>query len=207
VYNLLYDITFFLFNTVAKLFWTPVDIRGLDNLQNIQGPLILAANHRERIDAIWIWYYIGLVNKQQTKQLAIRFVTWHAFFSMPVLGWYLKQMRCYPIINKQGLGVLDDLVKYLQEGSIAGIFPDGRMHKIAKPPLKAGRGVAYLMQKTQAPVIPVYLEYRRRWKNWPFFTFSMIVGEQFKYGIIKEEELQKVAYHVLEKIYQLGEAV
>jgi 1-acyl-sn-glycerol-3-phosphate acyltransferase len=144
------------------------------------------------------------MNTETILQLKIRFVTWHGFFSTPFLGWYLRNMRCYPIINKQGLGVLDQLIEYLQEGSIVGIFPEGKMQKENMQEIKAGRGVAYLMQKTQAPVIPVSLEYKRRWKYIPLYTFDMHIGKNLQYDIIEDNQLQQISNNVLESIYQLG---
>lgn len=202
IHTVLYWITFWLFHTIMRLFVRGKDIQGLENLKDIQGPLIIASNHRGRIDGIWIWYYLARLNRNRIVNM--RIITGAVFFTKPILGWYLRQMQCFPVVSGKGLQVVDPMVDVLNNGEIVTIFPEGKMQKHPDHKGDAKRGVAYLIWKTQAPILPIYINYHQKWKNLPFYTMTFNVGKITSYDIIQsEDELQKVADDVLESIYQL----
>jgi len=172
-------------------------------LENIKGNLIVASNHESRLDPAFIAYFISLINK---KDIDIRFYAWHKYYDMPILGWYIKQMKSLRLINRQGLQILDEGVELLKKKHIIGIFPEGKIRKLTEKDKRGKRGISYLAWKSKSDIIPIYLNYARRWSKIPFFyNMEFIVGKKFRiYDIIKsEDDLQKASDIVLNKIYEL----
>ncbi len=204
LYHFLRHGTLWVFRILVMPFCTPTQVRNVDRLKGIQGPLILAANHDGRIDPVWITMMIHRAEPKVFKD--VRFFAWHTFYDMPILGWYIRNMKSYRLINRQGLQVLDPGVEFLKEGGMIGIFPEGKIRKLTEKDKRAKRGIAYLAWKSEAPILPIYIKYHKRWKRLPFYTLEFAVGEQFTiHDIIKsEDDLQKGADQVLGPIYDLA---
>lgn len=186
-----------------RLFVRARDIQGLNSLVNIKGPLILASNHRGRFDGIWIWYYIALMNRNILVDM--RYVTGESFFKIPILGWYLRQMRCFPVEKGRGVTILDPLVEALNQGVLVSIFPEGKMQKQPNHRSDAKRGVGYLVWKSKSPVLPVYINYIKRYKYIPIWEMTLIVGKPHIYNIKSEDELKEYADKILDSVYKLAE--
>lgn len=185
-----------------KIFVRETKLRGLDSLHNIKGPMIIASNHRGRIDGVWIWYYLALMNRH--KIVDIRIITGARFFEMPLIGWYLKKMRCFPVVSGKGVEVLDPMVDVLNNDGIVTIFPEGKMQKHPEQKGEAKRGVGYLVYKTHSPVLPIYINYHKKSKYLPIWDFTFVVGKIQIYDIIKDEDnLKKIANLVLSSIYEM----
>lgn len=203
MYYFLSKITYWVAYVLVKIFSLPVVVSGLENIKNLQRPIIIASNHESRLDPIFIAYFIYQVNK---RNLDIRFYAWYKYYDMPVLGWYIKAMKSLRLINKQGLHILDEGVNLLKKGNIIGIFPEGKIKKITEKDKRGKRGISYLSWKSKTDIIPIYLFYKRRWEKIPlFYTMEFVVGEKFRiYDIIKSEiDLQKGSDIVIQKIYEL----
>lgn len=202
MYRFLYGLTFWFFHIIMRVFVRGKDIQGLENLKDIQGPLIVSANHRARFDGIWIWYYCALMNRSDI--IDMRYVTGAVFFTKPIMGWYLRQMKCFPIERGKGVQALDPLVSALEEKVIVSIFPEGKMQKHPDHKGDAKRGVGYLVWKSQAPVLPIYINYQKIWKYLPIWNLTLHIGKITSYNTIQsEDEIQKVADDILESVYQL----
>ena len=202
IYKVLYWTTFWFFNTIMRLFVRTASIQGLNNLKNIQGPLILASNHRGRFDGVWIWYYIARMNPDRLVDM--RYVTGESFFKIPILGWYLRQMRCFPVEKGRGVDILDPLVEALDQNVLVSIFPEGKMQKQPHHRSDAKRGVGYLIWKSQAPVLPIYINYIKRYKYLPIWEVTLIIGNPHIYKIKSENELKEYADIVLDSVYNLA---
>lgn len=205
VYNILYGLTFWFFHTIMRLFCKQVHISGVDRLQNIKGPLIIASNHRGKYDGIWIWYYLALMNR--SKVMSMYVVTGARFFQQPIVGWYLRQMKCFPVDRGMGVQVLDPMVAALKNNEIVGIFPEGKMQKTVHEKGDAKRGVGYLITESQASVLPIYINYYRKGKKLPLYDMTFRVGEITSYNDSKatsEDPLQALADDVLDSVYELN---
>jgi 1-acyl-sn-glycerol-3-phosphate acyltransferase len=203
VYKLLYWITFWYFHTLMKFFVRAKKVGGLELISKLKGPLIIAANHRGRIDGIWIWYYCALMNPQ--KLIDMRIITGARFFEIPIVGWYLKQMKCFPVTSGNGVEVLDPMVDVLKRNGIVTIFPEGKMQKHPNHRGEAKRGVGYLIEQTAVPVLPIYINYHKRIGLIPVWDLTFRVGELHSYDIIKNEDnLKIIADSVLNSIYEIN---
>jgi 1-acyl-sn-glycerol-3-phosphate acyltransferase len=186
-----------------QIFVRQTDIQGVEKLQGIQSPLILVSNHRGRFDGIWIWYYFAKMNRSNL--IYMRIVTGESFFRIPIIGWYLRQMKCFPVEKGRGVDILDPMVDALKKGQIVTIFPEGKMQK--KPGHKgdAKRGVGYLIWKSKVPVLPVYINYIKRYKYLPIWEMTFKVGDIKPYSVKSENELKTISEKVLDSVYKLAE--
>lgn len=135
------------------LWWRPT-VQGVHNVPS-SGPVILAANHLANIDSVIVpcltprkvryiikadfWRQSGLVAK--IKQ---RF--FEAIGSIPVDRGTLRSAQ----------GSLDTALVVLNDGGVFGIYPEGTRSKDGKLG-KAHTGIAWLIEKSHATVIPVGL--------------------------------------------------
>jgi len=202
-YNILYWLTFWKYNTIMQIFVKQTKTQGLDILHNISKPLIVVSNHRGRFDGIWIWYYFAKMNRRRLVDM--RIVTGESFFKIPILGWYLRQMRCFPVERGRGVEILNPMVEVLSQGKIVTIFPEGKMQKHPDHRSDAKRGVGYLVWKSKAPVLPIYINYIKRYKYLPIWDMTFKVGELTTYNIKSENDLQQYADKILDSVYQLAE--
>jgi 1-acyl-sn-glycerol-3-phosphate acyltransferase len=196
-------ITFGVFYLIVKPFSTPKIVTGISNLQDekLSGPLIISSNHDGRIDPVWIFYMIQIHSKIKPN---IRFLAWYRFYDMPVLGWYIKAMQCFRLESRKGLEVLDPAVDYLQNSGVLCLFPEGYIKKITEKQKRAKRGVGYLILKTNAPVLPVYIKYHKR--SWlPFYWVEIHFGKiRNNLGQGRaEQDIQSIADTVLQLSYDL----
>jgi 1-acyl-sn-glycerol-3-phosphate acyltransferase len=88
---------------------------------------------------------------------AIRFLVAAEVFDLRIPGWVLRTFGQIPIRRQsQDTGALDDAVAALRDGSVAGIFPEGRVN--AEPSMLRGHtGVARISLEAHVPVIPAGL--------------------------------------------------
>ena len=205
MYKFLYGLTFWFFHMIMRLFYKQVYISGVENLHNIKGPLIIASNHRGPYDGIWIWYYLALMNRK--KVISMYIVTGARFFKQPIVGWYLRQMKCFPVDRGMGVQVLDPLVAALKNGEMVGIFPEGKMQKTVHERGDAKRGVGYLIAQSEASVLPIYINYHKKSRYLPFSDMTFRVGKITSYNDYKKDKenyLQVLADDVLESVYKLN---
>lgn len=136
-------------------------IRGLENLKDIRGPFLIAANHISATDPFVIAACVPFKVAP-----VIRFVTYHTFMKKPVLGPILRAYGAIPVRN--GIGVeraLAEPLACLERGETVGIFPEGKVMKQGR--MGWGRpGVSYLARGAKVPVVPVVLKGTR------FYTFD-----------------------------------
>jgi len=95
-----------------------------------------------------------------------RFLTAAEFFRKPFYAWALRLYRQIPIRRGESdEGALDEAVRTVRAGALAGIFPEGEVNPAPEGPLQRGRtGVARMALATGAPVVPVGIwGTQRRW--------------------------------------------
>jgi 1-acyl-sn-glycerol-3-phosphate acyltransferase len=186
-----------------QIFVRQKHIQGLDTLNNLDGPIVVVSNHRGRFDGIWIWYYFAFMNRNILVDM--RIITGESFFKIPVLGWYLREMRCFPVERGRGIDILKPMVGVLKKGKIVTIFPEGKMQKYPEYKGKARRGVGYLVWQSKAPVLPIYVNYIKKYKYLPIWDMTFKVGKLTIYNIKSETQLQQYADTILDSVYQLAE--
>src|SRR6266516_820408 len=127
-----------------------LEVRGAANIPR-DGAAILASNHRSVIDGV----LLALVGARRGR--ATRFLVAAELFDLRLPGWVLRRYGQIPIRREsQDAGALDAVVASLRSGSLAGIFPEGRVNE-APAMLRGRTGVARIALAAGAPVIPVGL--------------------------------------------------
>ena len=137
-----------------------VRVTGTEHVP-MQGPGIAASNHVSVLDGIVLALVIARRRRRMT-----RFLTAAEFFRKPFYAWALRLYRQIPIRRGEGdEGALDEAVRTVRAGALAGIFPEGKVNPAPEGPLQRGRtGVARMALATGAPVVPVGIwGTQRRW--------------------------------------------
>jgi hypothetical protein len=125
--------------------------RGLENIPE-EGPAVVACNHVSYMDALVV---IGCCRRP------IRFVMDHQIFKIPLLNFVFRTAGAIPIAPaRENPKILerayDRVARYLEEGEVVGIFPEGRLTADGEiGPFKAG--IEQIIQRTPAPVVPMAL--------------------------------------------------
>lgn len=165
-----------------------------------KGPILLCANHISFLDMLFIGYKLK------------RLVHWMAkeeLFRIPVLSSFIRKCGAFPI--KRGKADVESIktaISLLEQGHIVGIFPQGtRIGSKDWRTVRVKRGVALLAAKTGVPILPVAIK-----ANYKLFSkVQIIFGEPFKLDLEKDkkysnDELSKISYNIIERIYSLMEA-
>lgn len=137
-----------------------IRVTGVEHVP-MEGPGIVASNHLSVLDGI----ALALVIARQRRRMT-RFLTAAEFFRKPFYAWALRLYRQIPIRRGEGdEGALDEAVRTVGTGALAGIFPEGKVNHSPDGTLQRGRtGVARLALATGAPVVPVGIwGTQRRW--------------------------------------------
>ncbi|MFN0198277.1 MAG: lysophospholipid acyltransferase family protein [Planctomycetaceae bacterium] len=126
-------------------FWLRYRARGLENIPQIGGGLILA-NHQSFLDPT----LIGLPLRRPISYLAR-----DSLFHVPFIGWILRNTYVMPI-NRDAAGpaVLREAIRRMEHGFLVGIFPEGtRTHDGEVAHFKPG--FISLLRRAHMPVYPV----------------------------------------------------
>lgn len=118
-----------------------------------EGPALLIANHVSFVD----WLFVASVT-----QRPIRFVMYHTFFKIPVLGWLFRLGKVIPIApSKEDPELLarayERIDETLAQGELVCIFPEGGLTNDGKmAPFRPG--IRRILEKRAVPVVPMVLE-------------------------------------------------
>jgi len=137
-----------------------VRVTGVEHVP-MQGPGVVASNHVSVLDGIALALVVARRRRRMT-----RFLTAAEFFRKPFYAWALRLYRQIPIRRGEGdEGALDEAVRTVRAGALAGIFPEGKVNPTPDGALQRGRtGVSRVALATGAPVVPVGIwGTQRRW--------------------------------------------
>lgn len=178
------------------------------SVRNMRGPFIIAANHSSWIDP----FVISGIFPIFSKVFPIRFAAYPRLFFNPFMGIPVYIMGTFPA--QRGIPLEESLrtpLKFLKDGQVVGIFPEGRRRHYGRP-RKGRRGAAYLAMKTGVEVLPVQIsgtvgiDIRKifpRNKN-----VEVCVGKPFKLpkkfkNADSIEELNEATEIIMEKIHKV----
>jgi 1-acyl-sn-glycerol-3-phosphate acyltransferase len=136
-----------------------VRVVGVDRVPD--GPAVVAGNHVSALDGLLLAVATGRGARRMT-----RFLVAAEFFDKVRFGWALRLYRQIPLRRGAGdAGALQEAVRTVSGGALAGIFPEGLVNADPERGLQRGHsGVARIALATGAPVIPVGIwGTQRRW--------------------------------------------
>ncbi|MFH1656535.1 MAG: lysophospholipid acyltransferase family protein [Candidatus Nealsonbacteria bacterium] len=151
--KILYNFSWLILRPVFR-FFINLEIESQENLKELQGPLIIAANHASWIDS----FVIGASMPFLSKVFPIRFACWYKYYYSFRIFPIVWAFGCFPIKKGEELGkILKIPVNILKKRGVIGIFPEGKRRKAGR--LRRGRkGAAYLSLKTNTKILPVKIE-------------------------------------------------
>jgi 1-acyl-sn-glycerol-3-phosphate acyltransferase len=112
-----------------------------------QGPFILAANHISGLDPLLI---------VASARRPIRFLIAREQYERFGLKWLFRAAKCIPV-DREGRPdrALRAAIKSLQEGHVVALFPHGKIHTEADPPIPLKPGVALLSKLAKVDILPM----------------------------------------------------
>ncbi|MBQ1965331.1 MAG: 1-acyl-sn-glycerol-3-phosphate acyltransferase [Clostridia bacterium] len=171
-------------------------IKGKEN-EVMEGPVIVFGNHYSNLDV----FLMTIALKRQ-----IRFMGKHTLFRTPVVGPLARAFGAFPVDRtKADLTAMKTALRILKNGEVLGIFPEGTRIKGGKISDPKG-GIAMFAFKTKSPVLPIHVEYRRRFH---FLNhIEMTIGKPIpasELGIEKgtPEEYKVASERLIEHVYSL----
>ena len=119
-------------------------VSGAENVPPM-GPLIVVANHQSNFDP-------SLLSTSFPRR--IRFLAKEELFKVPVAGWLLRQYGAAPLDRRRrDVKAYRWALDQLERDQAIVLFPEGTRNPVGMK--KANPGVARLVLKSPAPVVPV----------------------------------------------------
>jgi 1-acyl-sn-glycerol-3-phosphate acyltransferase len=137
-----------------------VRVTGIERVPE-RGAAILAGNHVSGLDGVVVALVVGRFRGRMTRFLAAA-----EFFERFPVSWGLRIYRQIPLRRgSSDVRALDEAIRTIRSGALAGIFPEGRVNPDPEAGLQRGRrGLARIALASGAPVIPVGIwGTQRRW--------------------------------------------
>lgn len=144
-----------------------VDVRGRENLPR-SGPVILAATHRSRWDALVVPFAAG----HHVTGRHLRFMV-SADEVTGLQGWFIRRMGGFPINTRQpAIASLRHGVDLLEQGEVLVIFPEGNIFRERYvQPLKPGLARLAIQAEMSRPhlgvkIVPLSIQYNKPFVPW-----------------------------------------
>ena len=140
----------FTLRVLCKIFYR-VRVEGIDNIPKRGGALIVS-NHVSWADAVLLYL---------TSPRPIRMIGYGPYVEKGFMAWIARRFAVIPINPGSGrrsiVHSLDAAREAIREGDLVCIFPEGALTRSGQI-LEFKPGASSIIQRTDAPVIPVYLE-------------------------------------------------
>ncbi|MBE7034852.1 MAG: 1-acyl-sn-glycerol-3-phosphate acyltransferase [Ruminococcaceae bacterium] len=171
-------------------------VHGTDNFPK-EGAAIVALNHKSFWDA-------PLIASVLPRPLA--FMAKKELFSIPVLGAILKWAGAFPVSRGNAdVSAIKAALSALRAGKVMAIFPEGTRVKNGEEHV-AKAGVALIAQKTGAPVVPIALSGRYRFRaKVDVYIGTPITIKAPDGGRLSADQLQEASDRLLKTILDMAE--
>ncbi|HUD20787.1 MAG TPA: lysophospholipid acyltransferase family protein [Candidatus Saccharimonadales bacterium] len=109
------------------------------------GAFLLVCNHLSEADPPVL---------QVACERHIRFMAKTALFRVPLLGWYLRSIGCFPVNQSEAdLSAIRRAIELLKQGEVVGIFPEGKVNRTDEPLLPLTKGAAFIAHQARVPIV------------------------------------------------------
>ena len=177
---------------VAKILWlcfsSIIKIEKKENLFKAPYPIILAYNHNNYYETLFLGSY--LVNQWQREKISF-LIDW-MYGNLPFLGWFLEGLQPVYVYTKRArweflnrrktpprLTTISQCLDRLSQGCSLGIFPEGARNQNPFMLKRGRRGVGEIALRSQAPVVPVGIDFPSRVQQGKIPRFGKII---FRFG-------------------------
>lgn len=130
-------------------------VEGLSNIPN-SGPVILAGNHTNNLDALLMLYGPKRVVHMMAKK---------ELFNNPLFSFFFRSMACISVDRSiHDEKAKSEAVEVLKEGELLGIFPEGTVNKTDNIILPFKYGAVSFAKKTGSKIVPFSItgSYKKR---------------------------------------------
>ena len=168
---------------------------GLENIP--EGGALLCGNHTTLDDPIYV--ICAILKQYQTRVLAKA-----ELMRIPVLGWLLRKAGIIGINRgKADVAALKEAMRVLRGGEKLLIFPEGtrvREGEISQ----AHTGAAMLAARTNVPIVPVYIQPKKRIFKKTAVKFGTPYYPEYEGKKATPEDYQRIADDLMRRISALG---
>lgn len=177
------------------------EIEGEENIP-CNGPLVIVGNHVSQWDPLFLACSI---------KRSIHYMAKEELFKIPLIKQIILGLGAFPIKRgKFDRNALRIASKYLEDGEVLGLFPEGTRSKTGKL-LPFQQGAALFALRSRAPIVPVSLIGTK--KAFPKSLRGKIkvkIGKPLVYPDIydkkiKEDELNRVTQDMVKCINEMLE--
>lgn len=118
-----------------------------------RGPAIVVANHISPLDPLLI---------QALTKRHIRWMCAREYTQIPGTAWFWQEAKVIPVgRDGRDAAATRAALRVLEEGELLGVFPEGRIQP-TRELLPLQPGLALLASKSDAPLVPVWVDGIRR---------------------------------------------
>ncbi|MCY4464222.1 MAG: lysophospholipid acyltransferase family protein [Chloroflexi bacterium] len=179
------------------------EVEGVDNVPR-QGPTCLMINHVSYLDPIVVTAAIPFRHTISLSKIEN--------FSIPVVGWLLRQWGHYPIQRGEyDRKALLQTIALLQSGQMVLMAPEGTRHPGGLQ--QAKEGMAFVATKADALIVPAAIcgaeDWRTRLKSARRAYAKVVFGAPFRFrrGDRKRIPRVELAQMINEAMYQLASTI
>lgn len=147
---------------VILTFFCSLKISGVENIESIEGNVVIASNHTSELDPLLVVACMSFSSRHLPFYYVTREKKFYANMGWKRLiygGTFFKLMGAYPALVglKNYEGALQRHLNFINEGKNVYIFPSGKI-ALGEKSLKAKGGVSFLAKKTNRPIIPILIQ-------------------------------------------------
>ena len=191
VYAVLYPIIWIFMKILHP--WKAI---GAENIP--KGPAVICGNHTTVGDPLYV--VCGMSSKRQTHVMAkAEIMKW------PVIGFLLKKAGIIGVNRgKSDMAAVKECLRVLRNGEKLLMFPEGTRVKEGKVS-EAQTGAAMLATRTNSPLVPVYIQPKKRRFRKTTVVFGQPYYPEFEGRKPSADDYQRIADDLLVRIKALGE--
>lgn len=179
-----YQFFFGFANSIIRLIWRP-RYRNIVAVPAI-GAAVICANHTFALDPLLIAISISR---------PVHFLTKEELYRNPLLHFIFQRSNMIPVKRGQNdRQAMRTSLKYLNQGEILGVFPEGTRSKTAEL-LEFYDGAVYFAMKTGAPLIPAAIIGQYRW----FAPMQVVYGEAITVEKAETPD-REIMHHLTERL-------
>lgn len=191
VYAVLYPIIWVFMRILHP--WNAV---GTDNIP--EGAAVICGNHTTLGDPLYVVCAMG--RKRQTHVMAkAEIMKW------PVVGFLLKKAGIIGVNRgKSDMGAVKECLRALKNGEKLLMFPEGTRVKDGEDS-EAHTGAAMFATRTGTPLVPVYIQPKKRRFRKTTVVFGSPYYPEFEGRKPSADDYQRIADDLLVRVRALGE--
>ncbi len=191
VYAVLYPIIWVFMRILHP--WNAV---GADNIP--EGAAVICGNHTTLGDPLYVVCAMG--RKRQTHVMAkAEIIKW------PVVGFLLKKAGIIGVNRgKSDMGAVKECLRALKNGEKLLMFPEGTRVKDGES-AEAHTGAAMFATRTGTPLVPVYIQPKKRRFRKTTVVFGSPYYPEFEGRKPSADDYQRIADDLLVRVRALGE--